>query len=240
MNPADNIENLPDSYIRALENLPKRQRDRFWLGLFGEEGDNDLWSIEMLEASKVNGDDLPAMVRVVIAVDPSGAGDEENEGNDAIGIIVVGLGSDGIGYVLEDVTIKAGPATWGMVVASAYERHSADRVIGEVNYGGAMVEFVIRTANENISYKAVTASRSKVVRAEPVSALHETGKIKLVGDFPDLEDELLNATTTGYGGIGSPNRMDAFVFAITELFPAIVKPKKERKPITIPRLRRAG
>lgn len=237
MNPVDNAVNLPGTYIKALENMPKRQRDRFLLGKFGDEAENGLWSTEIIEGSKV--DDVPEMVRIVVAVDPSGASDDESTNNDDIGIVVGGLGVDGLGYVLEDLTIKKGPATWGGVVASAYERHEADRVIGESNFGGAMVEFVVKAANSNISYKAIHASRSKMVRAEPISALHETGKIKFVGDFPDLEDELLSCTTTGYTGARSPNRLDAFVFVFTELFPGMTKKKQpERAPIIIPKLNR--
>jgi len=234
MNPKDNQENLPKAYIKALKNLPKAKRDRFWKGMFADDNANALWSSEILDKSRVNGDDLPQMVRIVVACDPSGADDDENKNNDDIGIGVVGLGTDGIGYVLEDLTINAGPATWGKVVASAYQRHSADRVIGEGNFGGAMVEFVIKTADPNISYKSVTASRGKVVRAEPISALHETGKVKMVGRFDDLEDELMSFTTTGYTGEKSPNRADWFVWALTELFPGIANPKQEQTPVHWP------
>lgn len=230
MNPSDNSENLSDIYLKTLENLPKRKKKRFWEGLFSDETENSLWTSEILEKSCVN--ELPKgvdLVRIVVSVDPSGASDDENETNDDIGIGVAGLGTDGIGYVLEDLTINAGPAKWGKVVASAYERHNADRVIGESNFGGAMVEFVVRTANPDISYKSVSASRGKTIRAEPVSALHETGKIKLLGSFPDLEDELLSFTTTGYTGVRSPNRADWFVWAFTELFPGMIK--KEHKEI---------
>jgi phage terminase large subunit-like protein len=174
------------------------------------------------------------MLRIVVAVDPSGASDDENQNNDDIGIGVAGLGVDGIGYILEDLTIKAGPAKWGQIAASAYERHQADRVVGEQNFGGAMVEFVVRTANPNISYKAVTASRGKVIRAEPISALHETGKIKMVGRFDELEDELLSFTTTGYTGDRSPNRADWMIWAITELFPGIAKPVQKYEEVIIP------
>ncbi|MHA2066491.1 MAG: phage terminase large subunit, partial [Candidatus Thorarchaeota archaeon] len=231
MNPSDNIENLPATYIKALQNLPKRQRDRFWAGKFGDDTENALWSTETIEESRVGGDDVPDMVRIVVAVDPSGAGDSDNADNDAIGIGVAGLGVDGLAYIFEDLTIKAGPGKWGKVVASAYERHEADRVIGESNFGGAMVEFVVKAANANIAYKSVCASRGKTVRAEPVSALHETGKIKMVGRFDELEDELMCFTTTGYTGDNSPNRADWFVWAITELFPGMVKPKTEIKDI---------
>lgn len=237
MNPSDNMENLPATYIKALQNLPKRQKDRFWAGKFGDDNENALWSADILDKSRVNQiPDGVDLVRVVVAVDPSGASDDDNKNNDDIGIGVAGIGTDGIGYVLEDLTIKAGPAKWGSVAASAYMRHEADRVVGEQNFGGAMVEFVIKTANPNISYKSVTASRGKVVRAEPISALHETGKIKLVGRFDELEDELMSFTTTGYTGEKSPNRADWFVWAFTELFPGIAKPRKERKPIHCPNL----
>jgi len=235
MNPKDNLENLPAKYIKALKNMPKRKRDRFWDGKFSDDSENALWSANTLDASRVNGDDLPDMIRMIVAVDPSGADDDESKNNDDIGIGVAGLGTDGNAYVFEDLTIKAGPKTWGEVVASAYERHEADRVVGESNFGGAMVEFVVKTANPNISYKSVHASRGKVVRAEPISALHETGKIKLVGKFDDLEDELMSFTTTGYTGAKSPNRADWFVWAITELFPGITKPEQEHKEIYIPR-----
>ena len=223
MNPSDNTENLPSTYIERLKRLPKRQRDRFWAGKFGDETENALWSIDTMDQSRVNGDDLPQMVRVVVSVDPSGADDDENKNNDDIGICVGGLGSDGNGYLFEDLTLNAGPATWGKVAATAYERHKADRVVGEKNFGGAMVEFVVKTADPNISYKAVQASRGKVVRAEPIAALHETGKIKLVGRFDELEDELTGFTTTGYTGEKSPNRADAFVWLFTELFPGMVR-----------------
>jgi len=239
MNPVDNEANLPASYLKNLDNLPKRQRDRFYLGKFGAANENALWNIDIIEKSKVN--DEPAMVRVVVAVDPSGADDDENVNNDDIGIIVVGLGTDNRGYLLEDCTVKAGPATWGAVAVGAYDRHDADRMVGENNYGGAMVEFVIKAANPNVSYKTVTASRSKMLRAEPVSALHEVGKIRMVGDFPDLEDEMLSSTTTGYTGAKSPNRLDAFVFAVAELFPSLAKKDKPKhEPIHVPQLRRLG
>jgi len=239
MNPIDNIVNLPEGYMGSLDNMPKRKRNRFFLGLFGDENENSLWSLETIECSKV--DNAPDMVRIVVAVDPSGADDDENKNNDDIGILVGGLGVDGLGYLLEDVTVKAGPATWGKVVASAYERHEADRVIGETNFGGAMVELVIKTANPNISYIGVHASRSKMIRAEPISALHELEKIKFVGDFPDLEDELLSSTTAGYTGERSPNRLDAFVMIFTELFPGMTKEKKEERNLLMPpKLRRVG
>jgi phage terminase large subunit-like protein len=238
MNPIDNLENLPASYIQALQKMPKTKRDRFWLGKFADDSENALWTSEMIEKARVTTipEDALPFLRIVVAVDPSGAGDTDNENNDEIGIGVCALGSDGLGYVLEDLTLLAGPKKWGGVAASAYHRHKADRVIGETNYGGAMVEFTVRAADPNISYKGVNASRGKVVRAEPISALTELGKIKFVGRFDELEDELCSFTTTGYIGEKSPNRADWMVWGMTELFPGMTqREKKERKLVNIPR-----
>lgn len=232
MNPADNAENLPQAYLEALEGLPERQRNRFWLGLFGDDTENALWTVETIEASRVK--EAPQMVRVTVAVDPSGADDDPEKNNDAIGIGAAGLGVDGNVYILEDATVKAGPKTWGQVAAGAYERHGAGRIVGETNYGGAMVEFVVKAADPNVNYVAVTASRGKMLRAEPVAALHEQGRIKMVGTFPELEDEMLACTTAGYMGPRSPNRLDWMVFAVLDLFPTLTRPATKPEPLNIP------
>jgi predicted phage terminase large subunit-like protein len=151
---------------------------------------------------------------------------------------VCGLGTDGVGYVLEDLTIKAGPSTWGGVAVSAYERHMADLIVGEKNFGGEMVRFVVEAAAEKaakrVPFKFVQASRGKVVRAEPISALHEKGKIRFMGRFNQLEDELCAFTHNGYAGERSPNRADAFVWAMTELFHGMTK--REEAPRSRPRM----
>jgi predicted phage terminase large subunit-like protein len=227
LNPADNLENLPPGYMEELEDLPARLRVRFLKGEYSPIAEGALWTLEDIEKYRKL-DELPDMQRIVVAVDPSGSGDDDNIANDAIGIIVGGLGVDGNGYVLEDLTVKAGPTVWGRVATQAYERHSADRVVAEQNFGGEMVKSVIQTARRNTPYKKVTASRGKVVRAEPISALAEKGRIRHAGNFPDLEDELCAFTTHGYMGTDSPNRADAYVWAFTELFGGIVAgPKKK-------------
>jgi phage terminase large subunit-like protein len=172
---------------------------------------------------------VPDMVRIVVAVDPSGAADDDNADNDEIGIVVAGLGTDGNAYVLEDCTVKAGPRTWGNVATTAYDRHQADRIVGETNYGGEMVKFVVQSAKPGVNFRKITASRGKAVRAEPISALTEQGKVRFAGSFPQLEEELCSFTTHGYMGSESPNRADAFVWAISDLFPGIVK--EEAKPV---------
>ena len=228
INPTDNTDNLPAAYIDRLMSLPARMRTRFMDGKFSDDTAGALWHLEQVEMWRKQSN-LPDMQRVVVGVDPSGSRDLDNAANDAIGIIVAGLGVDGIGYVLEDLTCKAGPATWGAIATMAYDRHRADRVVGEENYGGAMVEHVIQTARKHTPYKSVKATRNKVVRAEPIAALAETGKIRHAGFFDELEDELLAFTTHGYTGENSPNRVDAYVWAFTELFGEIVSGPPETR-----------
>ncbi|MHB1326876.1 MAG: phage terminase large subunit [Gemmatimonadales bacterium] len=243
LNPGDNEANLPADYIRELQNLPARLRRRFLEGAYGEVAPGALWTEEMISMARRDGDELPDMQRVIVAVDPSGCGDEDNTENDAIGIIVAGLGTDGYAYVLEDLTVKAGPKVWGNIVATAFDRHRADKVVAETNYGGEMVGFVVKAAKPSIPFKKLTASRGKVVRAEPISALTEQGKIRFAGTFAELEDELCSFTTNGFLGANSPNRADAFVWAMSELFPGLAKEqekKVERKSLYQPQFGSAG
>ena len=226
INPRDNVKNLAAGYLQTLEGLSARMRKRFLDGEYADATPNALFRDEDFDKWRVL-DELPDMVRVVVAIDPSGSDDEDNADNDAIGIIVAGLGVDGNAYVLEDCTVKAGPRTWGGVATSAFDRHAADLIVGEVNYGGAMVKHVIQTSRPKTPFRMVTASRGKAVRAEPVSALYEQGKVRHAGDFRQLEDELAAFSTFGYTGNGSPNRADALVWAIYALFPGLVKQKEE-------------
>lgn len=234
INPIDNTDNLSPEYIKTLESLPARMRARFLDGKFADANPNALFPEEFIDKWRVEDGVVPEMVRVVVAVDPSGADDEASADNDAIGIMVLGLAVDGNVYVLEDCTVKAGPATWGRVATSAFDRHQADCVVGETNYGGAMVQQVIQTARPRTPFKKVTASRGKHVRAEPFSALYEQGKVRHAGRFVELEDELAGFATTGYTGTGSPNRADALVWGLAELFPAITRPVETKFEAPIP------
>jgi len=225
INPRDNAKNLPESYIKTLQALPERLRKRFLEGEFRDASPNALFSDEVIERWRVIDQELPEMLRIVIAVDPSGSDDADNIDNDEIGIVVCGLGIDGNGYVLEDLTCKAGPEKWGKVATMAWERHSADRIVAEVNYGGAMVRSTIHAARPRTPFRPVTASRGKVVRSEPISVLCETGKIRMAGFFRELEDELTAFTTHGYMGENSPNRADAMIWGFSDLFPELTKPE---------------
>lgn len=222
MNPADN-PHLPPETLEELAALPTRQRARFFEGKYLSEVPGALWSLDGIEALRVV--EAPQLQRVVVAVDPSGG---DGAGNDAQGIIVAGLGVDGDAYVLADRTCRLTPAGWAKACVNAYDEFGADKLVAEVNYGGAMVESTIRMAKANVAYKDVNASRGKHVRAEPVAALYEdvrdkagqvirAGRVHHVGHFPELEEELGLFTTHGYQGGNSPNRADALVWAITEL-----------------------
>ncbi len=245
MNPRDNAEHISPEYLAGLELLSGRMRRRFEEGEFADATPNALFDEGTIDAwRKSDGQVLPDMVRIVVSVDPSGAGDDEgNTDNDEIGIAVNGLGTDGKGYLLEDLTVKAGPSTWGRVAVDAYIRHRADVIVGETNFGGGMVKFVVQAAaaahesKPRVNFKMVTASRGKTQRAEPFSAFYEQGKVVHVGIFAKLEDELCAFSTAGYTGPRSPNRADAHIWGLAELFPAIVagpkSPPKPKRPPTV-------
>lgn len=222
LNPEDN-PHLPSAYLEELDELPDRQRQRFRDGKYLSEVPGALWSLSDRTAEDgrtIPGIDTlrvwerPAFRRVVIGVDPSGS---DGTGGDQQGIIVAGLGVDGHAYIVADRSCRLSPDGWGRTVAKAADDFGADKVVAERNYGGAMVESVLRTAAPNMPVKLVTASRGKVVRAEPVAALYEQGKVHHVGAFPDMEEQLTMTTTDGFQGGGSPDRMDALVWTLTEL-----------------------
>ncbi len=226
MNPADNSANLPAKYFEILANMSEAKRLRFERGEWASEVAGALWAIEDrigadgrviqgIDSARISADQVPELQRIVVAVDPSGT--KGDGGGDDIGIVVAGKGVDGRGYVLADRTCQLSPNGWGRRAVEAYHDFKADRVIGEKNFGGAMVQFVIETADKSVPFKEVTASRGKSVRAEPVAALYEQGRVSHVGSFPDMEDQMSNMTVAGYVGEGSPDRADALVWALTEL-----------------------
>ena len=181
---------------------------------------NALWTRALIERQRVNA--APALVRVVVGVDPP-AGSASNNGGDACGIVALGLGGDGHAYVLEDASVAGrSPEGWATAVAECAARHGADRVVAEKNQGGDMVGSVLRAAEAGLPVKLVHASRGKGARAEPVSALYENGRVFHVGGsgggLAKLEDELCGLTPLGYEGPGrSPDRADALVWAATFL-----------------------
>ena len=145
INPEDNTENISDGYLQTLQGLSARLQKRFLKGEFADATPNALFHDEDFDKWRVLDGALPDFVRVVVAVDPSGAGDSDNADNDAIGICVGALGVDGNAYLLEDCTVKAGPATWGRVATDAFDRHQADTMVAEMNYGGGGGKQIIPT-----------------------------------------------------------------------------------------------
>lgn len=235
LNPKDNLANLSPQYLAELESMPERVRRRFLMGQFGDASETALWTLDLLDRHRIVNDQLPTMRRIIIAVDPSGCSGEEDKRSDEIGIVVVGLGVDQRGYVIEDCSGRYAPTEWGKIVGRAFERWGADRVVAETNYGGAMVGAVIQAARPGTPFKEVTASRGKVVRAEPIATLFEQDKITMFGHMTELEDQLCAMTTAGYVGSKSPDRADAMIWGLTELFPAVArkeeKPKPPKKPL---------
>lgn len=211
----DNATNLPASFLSRIKD--KYEGTRLGRQELNAEMLDDvpgaLWTLAVLDSTRIR--EAPALQRVVVAVDPSGT-KGDGQGDD-IGIVVAAKGVDGRAYVLEDGTCQLSPEGWGRRSVDLYRRHKADRIVAERNFGGAMVESVIRIADKQVPYKEVVASRGKVVRAEPIAALYEQGKVSHVGAFSDLEDQLCNFTSSGYVGEGSPDRADALVWALTEL-----------------------
>lgn len=172
-----------------------------------------LWSRATLDAGRVA--QPPAtLTRVVVGVDPKSG--EAGSGSET-GIVVAGLGADGRGYVLDDRSLDGSPAAWARQAVAAYTLHRADRIVAERNQGGAMVEHTIRSVGGDVAVSLVTASRGKATRAEPIAALYEQGRVSHVGMLAALEDQLC----TWEPGGPSPDRLDALVWALTELFPNI-------------------
>lgn len=214
MNPMDNLQNLSADYMDIMENLSARDKKRFIEGLWQTEVDGALFKMEWIDDTRleeIKGD----LVRIVVAVDPSIS---NNPGSDETGIVVAGLDATGHGYVLADYSTKGTPETWAKAVAKAYADWSADLVVYEANQGGLMVETTLRSSGCNLPMKAVHASRGKVIRAEPVSLLYEQGKVSHVGTFAILEDQMANFTIDfNRTRQGSPDRLDALVWALSEL-----------------------
>lgn len=228
INPDDNRENIAEDYFAVLDRMSAAKRKRFRDGEWAEDTEGALWTLEGLDARRVTTDQLPDLVRVVVAVDPSGTHGGDEATNDDVGIVVAGLGMDGRYYVLADYSCNLSPAGWGKRAVDAFNDWDADRIVAEVNFGGAMVKHVIKSVDASVPFKEVRASRGKIARAEPISAMYEEGKVSHAGTFPDLEDEMCAMTSKGFIGEGSPDRADGVVWALTELSAKVKRDPKVR------------
>ena len=178
-----------------------------------EERAGSYWNYELLNAHRVAA--APDLGRIVVGVDPPISA---NAGSDACGIVVVGLGADKRGYVLADRSIRGRePVVWARAVVAAYRDYAADRVVAETNQGGDLVLAVIRQVDENVPVVGVKATRGKWMRAEPVSTLYAQGSISHVGEWPELEAQMCAFGPDGLANGKSPDRLDALVWALTEL-----------------------
>jgi hypothetical protein len=196
-----------------------------WEGHCRSHVQNALWKMEIFGPNREPAPEteqqrdalLATLKRVVVGLDPSGCTGEDDSLSDEVGIVVVGLGHDGIARILEDATGHYSPNDWAKKAIELYDRWKADLIVAETNFGGAMVESNIRTARRNAPVKKVNASKGKVQRAEPVAALYEQGKVRHVGHFAGLERQYCQFSTSGYMGARSPDRADAAIWALTEL-----------------------
>lgn len=217
----ENSANLAPSALARLkakyENTRLGQQELYAVLL--DDNPYALWKRSNIDATRVI--KSPDLKRVIVAIDPAVS---TNEDSDETGIVVVGQSSDGQCYVLDDMTLSASPDQWAKQAISAYHKYKADRIIAEVNNGGDMVEYTIRTVDALIPFKQVRASRGKQTRAEPIAALYEQSKVHHVGMFAELEDQMCQWMP----GDKSPDRMDALVWAISELTSAIVRTPRVR------------
>jgi phage terminase large subunit-like protein len=211
----DNGFNLAPSFLAAMRKayagtrLGRQELD----GEMIEDRPDALWSRAMLEQARER--QAPALARLCVAIDPPASSGRHA---DACGLVVAGVSEEGMAYVLEDATLaRAKPAEWAARAAALYRRHEADAVVVEVNQGGEMASAVLREVEPTLPIVAVRATRGKYLRAEPVAALYAQGKVRHVGAFPALEDEMCDVGPGGLSTGRSPDRLDALVWAITWL-----------------------
>jgi hypothetical protein len=202
-----------------------------WLGEYEPAAIGAIWDRLVLHNGRRTRESCPTFKRIVVAVDPNTSNEP---GADEAGVVVVALGEDGRGYFLEDGSLKGGPEKWAKRTFELFDKWQADCIIAEVNQGGDMVRMTLSTVRPAFPYTTVHASRGKHVRAEPIAALYHGGQISHVGTFQSLEDQMCLMTASGYDGDGSPDRCDAMVWAFTDLFDDISKPRPTTRKIIEP------
>jgi phage terminase large subunit-like protein len=205
----DNRANLPASFfdeiIKRYDGTRLGRQEIYAELLADSEG--ALWKRDNIESARVS--QVPTLTRIVVAIDPSVTSAEESA---ETGIIVAGVAGDNY-YILADNSLRGTPHQWAMAAVGAYRTHKADRLIGEANNGGDLIEANIRTVDKNVAFRKVHASRGKATRAEPIASLYEQGRVHHVGYMAELEDQMCSWQP----GEISPDRLDAMVWAITEL-----------------------
>lgn len=216
----DNMHNLSPDFIAAAEKCKEMNFDKYknlFLGFWGGEKAEALWKSKMIDNHRSKSVDPDELDRIVIAIDPAvtSRADSDETGIVAAGVKYGKAGADDHYYILEDGSLRGSPQEWARAAIELYYYYQADRITGEVNNGGDLIETVIRNEDNNVAFSAVRASRGKILRAEPVAALYEQGRVHHAGYFSLLESQMCNYT--GVDGEKSPDRLDALVWAITEL-----------------------
>jgi predicted phage terminase large subunit-like protein len=218
---ADNTDHLAPAFLAQIvrryegTRLGRQELD----GELLDDMPGALWTHALIDAARVTAH--PQLIRTVVAIDPAATSGEHA---DETGIVVVGRDTEGHGYVLEDASGHYPPLEWARAAIRAYRAHHADRIVAEVNNGGEMVETMLRTIDPNVPFTAVHAAHGKVARAEPVAALYEQGRVHHLGAFAALEDQMCAFSAGADGHFDreragySPDRVDALVWALTELF----------------------
>jgi len=221
----ENRSNLAPSFIRQIEGkyagtrLGRQELDAEVL----DDVPDALWTRGNLDQHRRKRGDTPPMKRIVVAIDPAAKSNVMREDGAATGIVVAGMGEDGRGYVLEDGTCRTSPNGWARQAVALFDLYEADCIVGETNQGGDMVEATVKSVRADLPFREVTATRGKWVRAEPIAALYEQGRVSHVGAFAPLEDEMVAFGPDGMADGASPDRLDALVWAMTELFPAMTR-----------------
>lgn len=208
----------------------KARPDRYahvWLGAYEPVAVGAIWDRLMLHRNRRA--EAPAMKRILVAVDPAVSSDA---GSDEHGIVVVGLGEDGRGYVLADYTTRGGPRKWAERAVTALDEFDADAIVIERNQGGDMCRHTLQSVRPSVRVIEVVATRGKHVRAEPIAALYAGDRVSHVGTHERLETQMCQMTAGGFEGEGSPDRVDALVWGLTELFPTMLRGAPKPRPKT--------
>ena len=209
----ENYQNLAESALAQLKEKyegTRLGRQELYADIL-EEQEGALWNYGLIDSARIQRNSEVEYQRVVVAIDPAVT---NTETSDETGIVVCGGSANGDFYVIDDLSGKYSPDGWGKKAIDAYYKYQADRIVAEVNNGGDLVERLLRNIDNSVPYTPVNASRGKIIRAEPIASLYEQGKVHHVGSFPELEDQMCLFTPSSKK---SPDRMDALVWALTEL-----------------------
>lgn len=229
----DNANNLAKPFLKRMldkyagTRLGRQELDAEVLG----DMPGAIWQRAWIDRDRKN--EAPEMKRKVVAVDPAITSDETSDEPGTHGISCAGLGVDGRGYVLGDYSLQGTPREWATEVVRVFDQEEADQVVVEINQGGDMVKSTLQSVRPALPIRMVRASRGKHIRAEPVASLYEQGRVSHVGALSDLEDQMCMFTNEGFKGEGSPDRADALVWAMTDLFRGILhhsEPAKASEP----------